>query len=94
MEISSIKSYEDFATSIAQPQGISRQQQAETRQLIQAIRKVNEAELFGYRSELTFALDRATGRPLVRIIDRQTKELIQQIPSEYVLRMAEDLKSR
>ncbi len=66
---------------------------AEHRELIRAVKAINPSELFGQNSELTFVLDRETRRPLVRIVDRNTNELIQQIPPEYVLRMAEDLKS-
>jgi uncharacterized FlaG/YvyC family protein len=66
---------------------------AEHRELIRAVRAINPSELFGQNSELTFVLDRETRRPLVRIVDRDTNELIQQIPPEYVLRMAEDLKT-
>ncbi len=65
---------------------------AEQREIIQAIKAVNATEMFGQNSELTFVLDRQTHRPLVRIVDRKTNELIQQIPPEYLLRMAEDLK--
>jgi uncharacterized FlaG/YvyC family protein len=62
------------------------------RALIQAVRALNATELFGQNSELTFVLDRETRRPLVRLIDRKTNEVIRQIPPEYVLRMARDLK--
>ena len=65
---------------------------AEQREIIQAVKAVNAAELFGQNSELTFVLDRETRRPVVRVVDRKTNELIQQIPPEYVLRMAQDLK--
>ncbi len=65
---------------------------AEHRELIRAVKAINPSELFGENSELTFVLDRETRRPLVRIVDRKTNELIQQIPPEYLLRMAEDLK--
>jgi flagellar protein FlaG len=47
--------------------------------------------MFGENSELTFVLDRQTRRPLVRIIDKKTNEVIRQIPPEYALRMAEYL---
>jgi len=57
-------------------------------ELIRAVKAVNVAELFGQNSELTFVLDRETSRPLVRLIDRTTREVIRQIPPEYVLRMA------
>lgn len=62
------------------------------RVLIQAVRAVNEAELFGQQHELSFAMDRGTRRPVVRIVDRKTREVVQQIPSERVLRLAEELK--
>jgi flagellar protein FlaG len=65
---------------------------AETRELIRAVKALNAAELFGQNHELTFVLDRQTRRPLVRIIDKETKEVIRQIPPEYALRLAEDLK--
>jgi uncharacterized FlaG/YvyC family protein len=62
------------------------------RALIQAVRALNAAELFGQNSELTFVLDRDTRRPVVRLVDRKTNEVIRQIPPEYMLRMASDLK--
>jgi flagellar protein FlaG len=64
----------------------------EQRALIQAVKALNAAELFGQNCELTFVLDRETRRPLVRLVDRKTNEVIRQIPPEYVLRMAHDLK--
>ncbi|MGE5569276.1 MAG: flagellar protein FlaG [Rhodospirillales bacterium] len=66
---------------------------AEHRELIRAIKAINPSELFGQNCELTFVLDRETRRPVVRVIDRETNEVIQQIPPEYLLRMAEDLKT-
>jgi uncharacterized FlaG/YvyC family protein len=61
------------------------------RALIRAVRAVNSADLFGYDRELSFAFDRSSQRPVVRIVNRETRELIQQIPAEYILRMAEEL---
>ena len=69
------------------------QQVAERRELVKAIQALNGTEMFGENHELTFAFDRETKRPLVRIIDRTTKEVVRQIPPEYVLRMAEELKT-
>ena len=68
-----------------------RQPAQDQRVLIQAVRAVNAAELFGQNNELTFIVDRATRRAVVRIVDKQTHEVVDQIPSEYVLRMAEEL---
>ena len=67
---------------------------ADQRALIQAVKAVNSTELLGADHELTFVLDRDTRRTLVRIVSRRTGEVIQQIPPEYVLRMAEELKGR
>ena len=58
-------------------------------QLIKAVKAVNAAELFGQNTELMFVLDRITKRPLLRLVDIRTKEVIRQVPSEYVLRMAQ-----
>lgn len=66
--------------------------QAEVRQLAQATKTINESGQLGERRELTIALDRDTGQPVMRIIDRASREVLQQIPSERVLRMAEEFK--
>ncbi|HSB16671.1 MAG TPA: flagellar protein FlaG [Bryobacteraceae bacterium] len=63
----------------------------ENREIIQAVKALNAAELFGQNSELTFLLDRRTQRPVIRLVDRKTKDVIRQIPPEHVLRMARDL---
>jgi uncharacterized FlaG/YvyC family protein len=64
------------------------------RQLIQAVKAVNGAELFGDGSELTFVFDRQTHRALVRVVNKDTREVILQIPAENVLRMAQEGKAR
>ena len=61
------------------------------RELIKAVKALNQTELFGENNELTFILDRNTHRPLMRLVDRKTREVIRQIPPESVLRVAEDL---
>jgi uncharacterized FlaG/YvyC family protein len=65
---------------------------AENRDMIQAVRTVNSAGALGDDRELAFLLDRETQRPIMRIVNRQTHEVIQQVPPEYVLRMAEELR--
>jgi flagellar protein FlaG len=64
----------------------------EHRELIQAVKALNAAEVFGDKNEVTFVLDRRTHRPIVRIVDRSTKQVIRQIPPQYALDMAGDLK--
>jgi len=78
------------ALSVIQP--LSPQQRVEQNQLVQAVKSVNEAELLGQGRELTFAMDRETKRPVLKIVDKETKEVIRQIPPEYVLRLADELE--
>lgn len=66
---------------------------SQTRDLIQAVRAVNAAGSLGSDSELRFAFDRDSKRPVMRIVDRRTHEVLSQIPPEKVLRMAEALKN-
>lgn len=73
---------------------LDRQQITERRELVKAIKAINATALFGENYELTFVLDRETHRPLMRIIDRQTREVIRQLPPEYTLRLAEEIRSR
>jgi flagellar protein FlaG len=73
---------------------VSPEQRAEQQRMIHAVQAINQAELFGDSSELTFTFDRSTRRMILRLVDRETKELIRQIPAEYLLRLAEDLAVR
>lgn len=71
---------------------LDQQEVTERRELVKAIKAINDTEFFGENYELTFVLDRETRRPLMRIIDRQTREVIRQLPPEYTLRLAEEIK--
>ena len=62
------------------------------RTLIHAVQAVNASEMLGQENELRFALDRRSPCPLVKIVNKRTGEVVQQIPAEYVLRMAEEMK--
>ena len=65
---------------------------AERREVVQAVKAVNGTEMFGPENELLFQKDPETNRFVVRVINRKTKEVLSQVPEEYVLRLAEDLK--
>ncbi len=41
---------------------------------------------------LNFSVDEESGKPVVKVIDFETKEVIRQIPSEEVLTMAKAIK--
>ena len=64
------------------------------RELIRSIQNINAAELFGEGHELTFALDPDAQRPVVRIVNQATKEILWQAPPEYVLRIAEFVREQ
>jgi uncharacterized FlaG/YvyC family protein len=64
----------------------------ENRDIVQAVKALNAAQTFGDSNELSFLLDRNTKLPVIRIVNRSTKEVIDQIPPEYVLRLAEELR--
>lgn len=60
-------------------------------ELTQAVKAVNGAKLFGQDSELSFLMDRESKRFVVRLIDKNTRKVIRQIPAETILRQAEGL---
>jgi flagellar protein FlaG len=91
MNISSVPPAAPVPDATAQLQ--TPQQTADRVKLVQAVRAVNASNTLGEKNELTFVLDRATRRTLVRVIDRETQEVVMQIPAEYVVRLAEQLNS-
>ncbi len=87
MAVSSIGSFGNFAGS---PDVISPQQASQRRQLVQAVKTINDSGQMG-RNQLVFTIDSQTRRPIIRVEDRETHEVVLQIPPEYVLRLAEDM---
>jgi flagellar protein FlaG len=71
---------------------IAPDQAAQAREIVQAVKALNQAEFLGEENELQFRLDGGTRRIVVRVVNRKTKEVVSQAPPEYVLRLAEDLK--
>lgn len=69
------------------PGGPGVEQAAINRELVQAVRAINANESFGSASEVRFSVDRDTGRPLIRIVDRATNEVLNQIPPEELLHL-------
>lgn len=60
-------------------------------ELQQAVDVVNQAVALEQRS-LSFSIDDASGRSVIKVIDYETDELIKQIPSEELLKVAQDIK--
>jgi len=63
------------------------------REVVRAVAALNKAGLTGDERQLVFQRDAETQKMVIRLVDRQTSEVISQIPPEYVLRLAEDLKA-
>jgi flagellar protein FlaG len=78
------------AVPTAQP--VTPENAEQRRNLIQAVKAINASELLGQQNELTFVVDRATHRTIVRVVNKDTREVVMQIPAESVLRIAADLK--
>ena len=66
----------------------------ENREIVRAVNALNGAELFGEENQLTFRLDPETRRMVIRLVNRETDEVVSQIPAEYLLRLAEDFKRK
>jgi flagellar protein FlaG len=67
---------------------------AAQREVIQAVKAVNATQLLGQDNELTYQRDQETQRMVVKLVNRQTGDVVSQIPAEYVLRIAEDLQGK
>ncbi len=87
MNVSSVGSIAAVGLRLAEP---SPQQASERRDLIKATHIVNENQMLGSNSELVFLMDNAGHRAIMRVIDRETKEVIMQLPPDYVLKLAKD----
>jgi len=62
------------------------------RPLVTAVRMVNKAELLGQGRELSFRRNPETRQPVIAILDKDTGDVIDQIPAESVLQLAEQLR--
>jgi uncharacterized FlaG/YvyC family protein len=71
---------------------IPQENAAENRTIVQAVQALNGTEMFNHDNQLTFQRDPQSHRMVVQVVNRRTHEVVSQIPAEYLLRMAEDLK--
>ena len=65
---------------------------AENREVVQAVKALNGSQMFGQDNVLMFQRDRLTQRMVIRVVNQKTNEVISQIPAEYLLRLAADLR--
>jgi uncharacterized FlaG/YvyC family protein len=93
MNISSIGSSAFHLNPGTQP-AVAKPTTQDQKTLIQAVKTVNSAELFGQENEVTFVIDRAARIAVVRVVNKKTGEVVQQIPTQQVLKMAEESNGR
>lgn len=63
---------------------------AERRELISATKAVNASGMMD-QNQLVFTVDPQTRRPVIQVQDRETHEVVMQLPPDYVLQLAKDL---
>jgi flagellar protein FlaG len=60
---------------------------AQVEQMVQEVRQVVEP----VAQNLRFSIDEGSGRPIVKVVDAQTEEVLRQIPSEELLAISRAL---
>lgn len=61
------------------------------RSLLRAVAAVNASGAMGQDNQLTYSVDRAAHLVVVSLVNKVTGEVVNQIPSESLLRMAEEI---
>ena len=72
----------------------SQARQAQTAERVdQAVAKLNDY-VQSIQRDLSFSVDRESGRAIVRVIDRATQKTIRQIPNDVALRLTRNLSDQ
>jgi flagellar protein FlaG len=82
----------NIATAAVSTPTPTNEKDAPVRDVVTAVHEVNRSEIMGEGRQLTFSRDPQTRRPVIQIVDQSTGEVIDQIPSETVLQLAQQLK--
>lgn len=77
---------------VTPPASPTTEERAFNRSVSAAVETVNNAGYAGDGREVTFSVDQATRRPVIKVIDTNTKEVLNQWPPEYLLQIAADAK--
>jgi flagellar protein FlaG len=80
--------------SPAEATPVSTEHASQNRQVVQAVKALNKTDLFGQDNGLDFTRDPDSKKMVIKVVNRTTGEVILQIPPEYVLRLADDLKQK
>jgi uncharacterized FlaG/YvyC family protein len=75
----------------AQP-AVAAENRARTQAVAAAVRTINESGIVGPDRQVTFSTDAATRELVVRVVDKQSKDVLVQWPSEYALNLAQEYR--
>ncbi|KFI21967.1 flagellar protein FlaG [Nitrosococcus oceani] len=88
IKVHPVSEQQPLAAGSSQPKAEARENREEgPRQLEEAVRNINEL-MADVRRELQFSIDEATGRTVIKVVDRENGEMIRQIPSEEIMALA------
>jgi len=90
MEIPRVDSI-GVSTAVSAPT-TSSEKDVPVRELVTAVHEINKSELMGEGRQLTFSRDPQTRRPVIQIVDQTTGEVLDQIPSQTLLELAQQLR--
>jgi uncharacterized FlaG/YvyC family protein len=79
-------------TGTVVPERTSAEREA-NQHIASAVKTLNDSQLAGSNREFSIAIDPQSRRPVVQILDTDTHEVIDQIPSKYILDVAASLNA-
>src|SRR5258706_1418755 len=62
------------------------------KEVVQAARSINASGYLG-QNQIVFVMERGTNRAILRVVDRETNEVLLQLPPEAALRWARELNA-
>jgi uncharacterized FlaG/YvyC family protein len=74
----------------ALPERTTKEREA-TQNVVAAVKTLNQSQIAGTDREFSISIDPQSKRPVVQIVDSATREVIDQIPSKYILDVAASL---
>ena len=78
------------SSTVGMEKPVELSQGEQSRQLLEAVARLNDY-VQSVERDLRFSLDSESGQPVISVFDRETSELIRQIPPEITLSLARQL---
>jgi flagellar protein FlaG len=92
MDVNAISRITQGSPVMATP--VSADAVAQNRQVVQAVKALNKSEMFGQDNGLEFQKDPDSKRWVVKVVNKNTGDVVSQVPAEYLLRLADDFKEK